>query len=222
VGTLEGAKARLSKWAASSAFELSILGSSQSRLLSASTTASSQPVYPHLSPLTVEIRQLAPKRITDGREKMLPNGRGAVAHIEYTGEEAAPEIRKLLGAVVGQAQYSLAMRADGTQVENEDEFDRWEALVTRASELEGGVTRNSSPSAIELVRNVYDCFLQKFPLFFGYWKKYADLEFAIGGTETAEMVYERGVCAVTTSVDLWANYCTFKMDTCHDNDIIRE
>lgn len=32
---------------------------------------------------------------------MLPNGRGAVAHIEYTGEEAAPEIRKLLGAVVG-------------------------------------------------------------------------------------------------------------------------
>jgi pre-mRNA-processing factor 39 len=137
---------------------------------------------------------------------MLPNGRGAVAHIEYTGEEAAPEIRKLLSAVV----------------ENEDEFDRWEALVTRASELEGGVTRNSSPSAIELVRNAYDCFLQKFPLFFGYWKKYADLEFAIGGTETAEMVYERGVCAVTTSVDLWANYCTFKMDTCHDNDIIRD
>ena len=41
---------------------------------------------------------------------------------------------------------------------------------------------------IELVRNVYDCFLTKFPLFFGYWKKYADLEFAIGGTETAEMV----------------------------------
>jgi pre-mRNA-processing factor 39 len=114
------------------------------------------------------------------------------------------------------------VHTDTSKVENEDEFDRWEALVTRASELEGGVTRNSSPSAIELVRNAYDCFLQKFPLFFGYWKKYADLEFAIGGTETAEMVYERGVCAVTTSVDLWANYCSFKMDTCHDNDIIRE
>lgn len=74
------------------------------------------------------------------------------------------------------------------QIENEDDFERWEALVTRATELEGGVTRNSSPSAIELLRNVYDCFLAKFPLFFGYWKKYADLEFAIGGTETAEMV----------------------------------
>lgn len=74
------------------------------------------------------------------------------------------------------------------QVESEDEFERWEALIARASDLEGGVTRNSSPSAIELVRNVYDCFLAKFPLFFGYWKKYADLEFSIGGTETAEMV----------------------------------
>jgi pre-mRNA-processing factor 39 len=35
-------------------------------------------------------------------------------------------------------------------------------------------------------------------------------------------VYERGISCVTTSVDLWANYCTFKMDTSHDNDIIRE
>lgn len=35
-----------------------------------------------------------------GFERMLPTGRGAIAHVEYTGEEAAPEIRKLLGAVV--------------------------------------------------------------------------------------------------------------------------
>ncbi|KAL6706865.1 hypothetical protein ACN47E_005008 [Coniothyrium glycines] len=137
---------------------------------------------------------------------MLATGRGSIAHIHYTGDEAAGEIKKLLDAIV----------------ENEDDFERWEALVTRASELEGGVTRNSSPSAIELVRNVYDCFLTKFPLFFGYWKKYADLEFSIGGTETAEMVYERGVSCITPSVDLWANYCTFKMDTSHDNDIIRD
>lgn len=84
------------------------------------------------------------------------------------------------------------------------------------------MNRNSSPSAIELVRNVYDCFLAKFPLFFGYWKKYADQEFAIGGTETADMVYERGVSSISSSVDLWTNYCQFKMDTCHDNDVIRE
>lgn len=38
------------------------------------------------------------------------------------------------------------------------------------------------------MRNVYDRFLAKFPLLFGYWKKYADLEFSIAGTEAAEMV----------------------------------
>jgi len=54
--------------------------------------------------------------------------------------------------------------------------------------LRGGSYPQLSPSSIELLRNVYDCFLAKFPLFYGYWKKYADLEFAIGGTETAEMV----------------------------------
>ncbi|KAH4908302.1 hypothetical protein HBI80_055800 [Parastagonospora nodorum] len=137
---------------------------------------------------------------------MLAIGRGSIAHVQYTGDEAAGEIKKLLDAVIA----------------DEDDFEKWETLINRASDLEGGVTRNSNPSAIELVRNVYDCFLAKFPLFFGYWKKYADLEFSIGGTETAEMVYERGVSCVTTSVDLWANYCTFKMDTSHDPDIIRD
>ncbi|KAF2710455.1 TPR-like protein [Pleomassaria siparia CBS 279.74] len=137
---------------------------------------------------------------------MMRIGRGSIGDVQYTGDEAAAEIKTLLDAVV----------------ENEDDFEKWEALVLRASDLEGGVTRNSSPSAIELVRNVFDRFLAKFPLFFGYWKKYADLEFSIGGTETAEMVYERGVSCISSSVDLWTNYCSFKMDTCHDYDIIRE
>jgi pre-mRNA-processing factor 39 len=88
--------------------------------------------------------------------------------------------------------------------------------------LEGGINRNSSSQAITALRDVYDRFLAKFPLFFGYWKKYADLEFSIAGTEAAEMVYERGVASITNSVDLWTNYCAFKTETSHDADIIRE
>lgn len=38
------------------------------------------------------------------------------------------------------------------------------------------------------MRDAYDRLLLKFPLFFGYWKKYADLEFNIAGPESAEMV----------------------------------
>lgn len=38
----------------------------------------------------------------------------------------------------------------------------------------------------------------------------------------AQQVYERGVASISTSVDLWTNYCSFKLETSHDPDIIRE
>lgn len=107
-------------------------------------------------------------------------------------------------------------------VEDPDNFETWEKLVRGAESLEGGINRNSNPQAITTVRNGYDRFLAKFPLLFGYWKKYADLEFSIAGTEAAEMVYERGVASIPTSVDLWTNYCAFKVETNHDSDVIRE
>jgi hypothetical protein len=75
-----------------------------------------------------------------------------------------------------------------SQFESPDNFEAWEALVRAAEGLEGGLNRNSSPQAISATREIYDRFLAKFPLFFGYWKKYADLEFSIAGTEAAEMV----------------------------------
>jgi pre-mRNA-processing factor 39 len=134
-------------------------------------------------------------------------GRGSIAEVTYSGDDdAAPEIKKLLADVVT----------------DEDEYAPWEKLVAAVEALEGGLNRNSSPAAIELFRDVYDRFLDKFPLFFGYWHKYAELEFAIGGTEAADMVYERGVACVPNSVDLWSNYCVFKTATSHDPDVMRE
>ncbi len=38
------------------------------------------------------------------------------------------------------------------------------------------------------MREVFDQFLAKFPLCFGYWKKYADFEFTIQGPIEAEKV----------------------------------
>ncbi|MCJ1225707.1 hypothetical protein MMC12_002356 [Toensbergia leucococca] len=107
-------------------------------------------------------------------------------------------------------------------LEDADSFENWEKLVRAAESLEGGITRNSSPQSIVATRDIYDRFLAKFPLLFGYWKKYADLEFSIAGTEAAELVYERGVASITNSVDLWTNYCAFKVETSHDSDVIRE
>ncbi|RDW77078.1 hypothetical protein BP6252_05131 [Coleophoma cylindrospora] len=107
-------------------------------------------------------------------------------------------------------------------LEDTDNFENWEKLVRASETLEGGLNRNSSPQAIATTRDAYDRFLAKFPLLFGYWKKYADLEFSIAGTEAAEMVFERGVASIATSVDLWTDYCSFKVETSHDPDVIRE
>jgi len=74
------------------------------------------------------------------------------------------------------------------QLADPDDFETWEKLVRTAESLEGGLNRNSNPQSIAATREIYDRFLAKFPLFFGYWKKYADLEFSIAGTEAAELV----------------------------------
>jgi pre-mRNA-processing factor 39 len=74
------------------------------------------------------------------------------------------------------------------QIAEPEDFEHWDKLVRAAEAQEGGLNRNSSPQAIAATRDVYDRFLARFPLFFGYWKKYADLEFSIAGTEAAEMV----------------------------------
>lgn len=119
-------------------------------------------------------------------------------------------------------EYAELGKFNAEVLEDPDSFENWEKLVQAAERLEGGLNRNSSPQSISAARDIYDRFLAKFPLFFGYWKKYADLEFAIAGTEAAELVYERGAASVTNSVDLWAQYCAFKVETSHDSDIIRE
>ncbi|KAF8422891.1 hypothetical protein EV426DRAFT_150960 [Tirmania nivea] len=120
-------------------------------------------------------------------------------------------------------EFAEVTECNTAVLKSPDDFDSWEKLVRAAESLEGGgLNRNSSPQAIATVRDVYDRLLAKFPLLFGYWKKYADLEFSIAGTEAAEMVYERGVASISNSVDLWTNYCGFKVETSHDPDIIRE
>lgn len=98
------------------------------------------------------------------------------------------------------AQWDFSTHADFCeQLQDPEEFEHWEKLVRATETQEGGLNRNSSPQAIAATRNTYDNFLARFPLFFGYWKKYADLEFAIGGTEAAEMVSGIHTCGRWTA-----------------------
>lgn len=72
--------------------------------------------------------------------------------------------------------------------ENPEDFASWEQLIRVSEGADGGITSNSPPENITRLENVYDIFLAKFPLCFGYWKKYADWKLAAVGVESAEKV----------------------------------
>lgn len=73
----------------------------------------------------------------------------------------------------------------------EEELGKWEQKVQEAVEQDGGLTRNSMPEAIAAARDAYDQFLARYPLLFGYWHRFAKQEFAVAGTEAAELVSEK-------------------------------
>jgi len=104
-------------------------------------------------------------------------------------DEEMEELKRLeVSLVSSQSPKQCGLLTNVWQAADPDNYEIWEKMVRSAESLEGGLTRNSSPLAITTSRDVYDRFLAKFPLFFGYWKKYADLEFSIAGTEAAELV----------------------------------
>ncbi|ORX81794.1 TPR-like protein [Anaeromyces robustus] len=103
-----------------------------------------------------------------------------------------------------------------------NDFKSWEELIAVAENVEGGITPNIKPEDVEKIHRVYENFLYKFPLCFGYWKKYSDIEMIIGGVEKAEEVFEKGVNAIHNSIDLWIQYCDFKIQHCKDNEKIRD
>lgn len=108
-------------------------------------------------------------------------------------DDETAELKKLNAEVVRRYRSFfciVAHRLPLFKLEDGDNYEAWEKLVRAAESVDGGINRNSSPQAITATRDIYDRFLAKFPLFFGYWKKYADLEFSIAGTEAAEMVLD--------------------------------
>lgn len=62
---------------------------------------------------------------------------------------------------------------------------------------------------LEKLRTSYDAFLERWPLCYGYWKKYADAEHRHGSSERSINVFERGVTATPCSVDVWVHYAAY-------------
>lgn len=104
---------------------------------------------------------------------------------------------------------------------NPDDFEQWKNLLAASDSLGGGLNKGTAESDVQLFRFSYDNFLERFPLAFGYWIKYAETEFMLGNTEGAETVFERGVGSNQVSVELWAAYAQFKIRVCHNVEKMR-
>ncbi len=74
---------------------------------------------------------------------------------------------------------------------------------------------------IAQLRAVYDGFLAEYPLCYGYWKKYADAEQRHSSPEASAAVFERGVAAISSSVDLWGHYAACRQAAGASADEVR-
>uniref|UniRef100_A0A671KW18 Pre-mRNA-processing factor 39-like n=1 Tax=Sinocyclocheilus anshuiensis TaxID=1608454 RepID=A0A671KW18_9TELE len=66
-------------------------------------------------------------------------------------------------------------------------------------------------------RQALNVFLLRYPLCYGYWKKFVDLERRAGHINKAEEVCERGLKAIPLSVDLWIHYINLLLGTLNMN-----
>jgi len=98
-----------------------------------------------------------------------------------------------------------------------DNSDLWMKLVNAVEKLEpDGLTRNSDPVMLQIFRTTMDTLLSKYPLFFGYWIRYAEWEFRIAGTEAAEYVsalLQRDVVTALTSMFRFTNAASARSQT---------
>ncbi|KAJ3587611.1 hypothetical protein NHX12_011208 [Muraenolepis orangiensis] len=62
-------------------------------------------------------------------------------------------------------------------------------------------------------RQAMAAFLVRYPLCYGYWKKYTDLERRSGNNDKAQEVCVQGLQAIPLSVDLWIHYINLLLGT---------
>nr|XP_039271268.1 pre-mRNA-processing factor 39-like [Styela clava] len=84
-------------------------------------------------------------------------------------------------------------------LENPQDFTNWTYLLQLVEQ------ENKSP----LARRAYNGFFKRYPLCYGYWKKFSEMEKRHGNYVRAQRILERGVRAIPLSIDLWVHMIDF-------------
>lgn len=83
------------------------------------------------------------------------------------------------------------------------DFNGWTGLISEIGK--------TYPDDIETIGLLYDSFLSKFPLCYGYWRRYVAEVARLCPIDKVIEVFERAVESATYSVDMWVDYCSFGM-----------
>ncbi|KAH7728680.1 PRPF39 protein [Aphelenchoides avenae] len=80
-----------------------------------------------------------------------------------------------------------------------EHFDAWTWLITLSE------TQDDERA----IREVYEAFLRRYPYFYGYWRKFAEMERRHHHYDKCLDVYQRGVDAIPTSMDRRMSYIEY-------------
>ncbi|SCU97100.1 LADA_0H04434g1_1 [Lachancea dasiensis] len=99
-----------------------------------------------------------------------------------------------------------------TQVESIawDNIVSLDSLVKSTEQL---VLKYSSPNEVikKSIQKVFENVLTRYPLFFGYWKRFTAVQYQLNGLESSIEVLSRAVDAFPHSLDLWCAYLNVLM-----------
>ncbi|XP_070692627.1 pre-mRNA-processing factor 39 [Pempheris klunzingeri] len=150
-----------------------------------------------------EVPELPPTEMAEMSELSEENGSAAVA----------PE------ALVDPdpASFSMAPATEDEEGELPADFERlWKAAHDNPQDFTiwtDLLQYCEQESHITASRRALEAFLTRYPLCYGYWKKFADLERRAGYNDKAEEVCIQGLQVIPLSVDLWIHYINLLLGT---------
>uniref|UniRef100_G3Q062 Si:ch211-114c17.1 n=1 Tax=Gasterosteus aculeatus aculeatus TaxID=481459 RepID=G3Q062_GASAC len=136
---------------------------------------------------------------------------------EMSEENGGPAVAPDVSVRPDPVSFSMPPPAEDDEGELPADFERlWKAAHDNPQDFTGWtdlLQYCEQESHITASRRALAAFLTRYPLCYGYWKKFADLERRAGFNNKAEEVCVQGLQAIPLSVDLWIHYINLLLGT---------
>ncbi|XP_037636273.1 pre-mRNA-processing factor 39 [Sebastes umbrosus] len=136
---------------------------------------------------------------------------------EMSEENGSPAVAPEAPVGPDPATFSMPPAAEDEEGELPADFERlWTAAMDNPQDFTSWtdlLQYCEQESHMTASRRALEAFLVRYPLCYGYWKKFADLERRAGYNNKAEEVCVQGLQVIPLSVDLWIHYINLLLGT---------